>query len=194
MIKKRIGIAALFTLVIALAGGYYWWSRPPVAQPLANDPNYRNINWPELLPKGWDPAQTIKKMDFSQMDDSDPRAWVALQAMRVSWDNAPAEPALNGAKVVMEGFMIPLDAEHEDVKELLLVPYFGACIHTPPPPANQIVHVILDKPAKDLRMMYHIKVRGVLSLQKSEADVGLGTNKSSYQMKAELISTQPNKS
>lgn len=129
----------------------------------------------------------MKKMDFGNMDDGDPRAWVALQAMRLAWDNAPAEPSLNGAKVVLEGFMIPLDAEREDVTELLLVPYFGACIHTPPPPSNQIVHVILDKPAKGLRMMYHIKIRGVLSLQKSEADVGLGTNKSSYQMKAELL-------
>ena len=31
----------------------------------------------------------------------------------------------------------------DDMREFLLVPYYGACIHVPPPPVNQIVHVTL---------------------------------------------------
>jgi len=56
--------------------------------------------------------------------------------------------SLNGLKVRIPGYVVPLDfnadSEH---KEFLLVPYFGACLHTPPPPPNQIVFVKSDPPA-----------------------------------------------
>ncbi|MEM6512772.1 MAG: DUF3299 domain-containing protein, partial [Pseudomonadota bacterium] len=43
-------------------------------------------------------------------------------------------------------FVVPLEySDKGRVKEFLLVPYFGACIHYPPPPPNQIVYVILDE-------------------------------------------------
>ncbi|HSR54015.1 MAG TPA: DUF3299 domain-containing protein [Acidobacteriota bacterium] len=48
---------------------------------------------------------------------------------------------LNGKTVRIPGFMVPLDDDDEAVNEFLLVPYVGACIHTPPPPPNQLVHV-----------------------------------------------------
>jgi hypothetical protein len=37
--------------------------------------------------------------------------------------------------------VVPLDADRSNRREFLIVPYWGACIHTPPPPANQIVLV-----------------------------------------------------
>jgi hypothetical protein len=44
--------------------------------------------------------------------------------------------------VRIPGFIVPLDvAQDGTVSEFFLVPYFGACIHVPPPPANQIVYV-----------------------------------------------------
>ena len=45
----------------------------------------------------------------------------------------------------MPGYMLPLEFEGKGVTEFLLVPWVGACIHTPPPPPNQIVHVTLDE-------------------------------------------------
>lgn len=47
----------------------------------------------------------------------------------------------DGALVKIPGFMVPLEDDAYRVREFLLVPYMGACIHTPPPPPNQIVHV-----------------------------------------------------
>jgi hypothetical protein len=52
---------------------------------------------------------------------------------------------LNGASVKMPGFLLPLEFSDRKITEFLLVPWVGACIHTPPPPPNQIVHVVLDK-------------------------------------------------
>ena len=48
---------------------------------------------------------------------------------------------LNNKEVKIPGYIIPLEYEGLDIKTFLLVPYIGACIHVPPPPANQIVYV-----------------------------------------------------
>lgn len=48
---------------------------------------------------------------------------------------------LNGKRVKIGGYVVPLDFEATTIKEFLLVPFVGACIHVPPPPANQIVYV-----------------------------------------------------
>ena len=55
--------------------------------------------------------------------------------------------ALDGQYVKLPGYVVPLESDEGGVlSEFLLVPYFGACIHVPPPPPNQIVYVKLAKP------------------------------------------------
>ena len=54
--------------------------------------------------------------------------------------------ALDGQVVRIPGYLLPLEFSGKRVSEFLLVPWVGACIHTPPPPPNQIVHVKADKP------------------------------------------------
>lgn len=56
------------------------------------------------------------------------------------WSNTLVD-GLNGQDVRMPGYALPLEFSGTTVTEFLLVPYVGACIHTPPPPPNQIVHV-----------------------------------------------------
>lgn len=53
---------------------------------------------------------------------------------------------LDGKRVELSGYLLPLDFSGKSVSEFLLVPYIGACIHTPPPPPNQIVHAISKTP------------------------------------------------
>jgi hypothetical protein len=50
-------------------------------------------------------------------------------------------PALSGKRVALSGYLLPLEYSEKKTTEFLLVPYVGACIHAPTPPANQIVHV-----------------------------------------------------
>jgi uncharacterized protein len=54
--------------------------------------------------------------------------------------------SLDGQIVRIPGYLLPLEFSGKQVSEFLLVPWVGACIHTPPPPPNQIVHVVADKP------------------------------------------------
>jgi hypothetical protein len=51
---------------------------------------------------------------------------------------------LNGQLIRIPGYALPLEFVESGVKEFLLVPYLGACIHVPPPPPNQMVFVRLD--------------------------------------------------
>ena len=55
--------------------------------------------------------------------------------------DAPVVAELNGKLVKIPGFVVPLEGSDTHLTEFLLVPYFGACIHVPPPPSNQIVYV-----------------------------------------------------
>ena len=56
-----------------------------------------------------------------------------------------ANKKLNGKTIRLPGYLLPLEFENKKVTEFLLVPWVGACIHTPPPPPNQIVHVKLSE-------------------------------------------------
>jgi hypothetical protein len=81
-------------------------------------------------------------------------------------------PELDGKAIVMPGFVLPLEYDGKKVTELLLVPWVGACIHTPPPPPNQIVHVVMaDGQAREIQGFYEpVNVTGTIytkSLSKS---------------------------
>jgi hypothetical protein len=122
-------------------------------------------------------------MRLDMMLDSDPRAAAALERLRQEWDNAPGNPALDGAEVKLPGFVVPLEREGEALREFLLVPYFGACIHVPPPPANQIVHVVANKPVPNAATMDAVWVSGKLALFPTATQMG----RSSYRMQAALV-------
>ena len=69
------------------------------------------------------------------------------------------------------------------MRQFLLVPYFGACIHTPPPPANQIVNVITAHPTEELQMMDAVWVSGTLKTLRNDSLLGM----SGYQLQAVRI-------
>jgi len=108
----------------------------------AETPGYNLIDWNDLMPETWVKDMT-KEMaaagKLSNLQDNSEEANKAMSAMRKKFDEAPIVKAQLNKKVRLPGYVVPLDAERSEKREFLLVPYFGACIHTPPPPANQIV-------------------------------------------------------
>ena len=142
----------------------------------------REISWAELVPKDWDPMKAYKDIDFSKLDDADPKAAELLLKMQQASDNAPANQELNGAMVRIPGFIVPLEEAKGEVTEFLLVPYFGACIHTPPPPANQILHIRPAQGAK-FRAMDTVWVTGKLQVTRNESMMGV----SGYSMTAQTV-------
>jgi hypothetical protein len=140
----------------------------------------RELKWEELVPKDWDPMKEFKGQDMgSGLSDSDPKAQAMMKRLREIWDAAPTVPGLDGQVVRLPGFVVPLDQAADGLKTFLLVPYFGACIHTPPPPSNQIIYVVAQKPAK-VRSMDPVWVRGTLRTERQASAMGA----SSYRLDA----------
>jgi hypothetical protein len=143
----------------------------------------RTIGWEALVPADWDPMKDLKGLNLSILSDADPRAAAALAKLREAWDNAPIHNAMIGQLVRLPGYLVPLEETKEGIKEFLLVPYFGACIHSPPPPANQIVHVLPKTPAKGLRSMDTVWVTGVLGAVRTDSYMGV----SGYRIEATQV-------
>lgn len=145
--------------------------------------DYRELTWDDLIPNDWNPEKELGDINWDELDDADPRAAEALQRLRAVWDSAPAEKSLAGQKVRLAGFVVPLEYKGDEIREFLLVPYFGACIHSPPPPANQIVHVVASKLPASFQPMDPFWVEGTLQLDHSVTDLGI----SGYRMVADHI-------
>jgi uncharacterized protein len=141
---------------------------------------FREITWDDLVPKDWDPLKQFKDANLAMMNDADPRAAALMKKMRETWDNAPTVNAMDGQAVRLPGYLVPLEETKAGISEFLLVPYFGACIHTPPPPSNQIVHVKVAAPAKGVKSMDAVWIQGTLKTLRTDSYMGA----SSYRMSA----------
>lgn len=88
------------------------------------------VYWEDLVPVDYVQPQV-------QLDHTNPMAQQNLQA--------PLVTKYNNKRVKIPGFIVPIEGDMNSATEFLLVPYFGACIHVPPPPPNQIVYVKFPK-------------------------------------------------
>lgn len=176
--KRRLWVAAA---VLAAAGTAL--AQAPAAGA------FREITWEELVPSGWDPMKDVRGLNQGILSDADPRAQAAMKKLREIWDNAPTNAAVDGQKIRIPGYVVPLEESKAGLKEFLLVPYFGACIHTPPPPSNQIVHVLPAK-AASFRSMDTVWVSGTLRVARHDSYMGA----SSYRVEATAVEPYVEKS
>ena len=81
--------------------------------------------------------------------------------------------ALDGVLIRMPGYVVPFDFQSDSkLGEFLFVPYMGACIHTPPPPPNQIIFVRADPAIKIADIWAPYWIEGTLMTEKTENDLG----------------------
>jgi len=170
----------------ATAADYQVGDRLPAAEQDNTAKQYQQVTWDDLLPEDWDPRKAFEGIDLDEMDnldDDDPRADAALQKLKAMWNDAPPNPAINGKAIRIPGFMVPLEFGEKEVTEFLIVPYFGACIHVPPPPANQIIHVQAATPYETESYMDAVWVEGTIELAKSQTELG----DTGYRLKADRV-------
>ena len=137
-----------------------------------------DLDWKQLLPVG-------ERKHYSALPPPpvhDYRGEAGPPAVQVP--DFKANKSLDGATVRLPGFIIPLDARRDGVvDEFLLVPYFGACIHVPPPPPNQLVYVRMAR-RTTLQSPYDAYwITGKLHLQTTTTHLG----SAAYALRAEKI-------
>lgn len=135
----------------------------------------RVIGWDDLIPPGVPYAEIIGQGEIDAIKDT----WLPEfdeNATKLNKD-------LHGAYIKMPGYMLPIDMSTAGVTSFIMVPYVGACIHTPPPPANQLVFVDSKKPWPSDKLWDPVWVTGRMrhELQSTTiADIG-------YALTADLI-------
>jgi uncharacterized protein len=150
----------------------------------------RRLHWRELLPADWDAFSYFHRFrtlfpNVDQIDDSDPVVAAMMQRMREFGHDAPSVASLQGQWVAVPGFLAPLaQSPQGEVTEFLLVPYQGGCIHKPPPPANQAVHVRPQTPVSASDAAQAVWVSGLLDVQRTRTPLGTAA----YQVQAAAIS------
>lgn len=114
---------------------------------------FEPIEWIEMIPE-MDLA-ALRNPPQSLIDIEDGSEEDQLEQRLGNANVAPAESAfqkalvstntvatLQGKAIKIPGFIVPLEfSDDQTITEFFLVPYFGACIHLPPPPPNQIIHI-----------------------------------------------------
>ncbi|HEY4316436.1 MAG TPA: DUF3299 domain-containing protein [Herbaspirillum sp.] len=143
------------------------------AAPAAAKSPYRQILWDALMPADWDPMLPFKGLKLDTMQDGDPRAQKALWKAKKYWEKAPTNPKIDNVAVKIPGFVVSLEREGDALTEFLVVPYYGGCIHVPPPPLNQIIHVHSNKPVEGIRTMDAVWISGTLKIGTTETMMGV---------------------
>lgn len=133
---------------------------------VARAEDYVDLDWADLMPKG---QTTIPPM-LQNLVDHDKQPMSSDQPMstgvRTDW---------NGQIVRLPGYILPIDYSGTGVTAFILVPYVGACVHVPPPPANQLVFVTTNQPYETSGLYEAVNVIGmfgVSSLSTHIADIG----------------------
>lgn len=120
-----------FGLALLLAG---CGAEPAVPAP--SGAPARTLDWLELMP----PEDIAVLEALGEVDHS------GTGATEVHTSGRPVL-VMNGVHGKLPGYVVPVDFDDEGrITEFFLVPYFGACIHLPPPPPNQIIHVFAQEP------------------------------------------------
>lgn len=145
---------------------------------------FEEVDWDSLIPEDWRPDAIMAEYPVDELSDDDPRAIELMARLRELWDAAPVVPDFDGRKIKLPGFVVPLELDSEYISEFLLVPYYGACIHVPPPPANQTVHVKAESGAEYAGGLFDtVWVSGTISVEAKSSELG----EAGYQIKATRI-------
>ena len=122
---------------------------------------YRDLEWYAMVPR--DEIEALKHPPPVDHTGS-------MRAQQVgTYDTVPE---LDGQKVRLAGYIVPLEADDKgNLTEFFLVPYYGACIHVPPPPPNQIVYVKLEHGVEPPEITDPYGVKGVLRARRTGNDL-----------------------
>jgi hypothetical protein len=132
----------------------------------------KRIGWEDLMPEG--ESERLAQMYQAQMAMlfSSPIAEGGAGDVGIQIGTFNTVKELNGKKVVIPGYTVPFEfGPDAQIKEFLLVPQFGQCLHNPPPPPNQTIFVMADKPIKMKDLAQAVWIEGTIYTQIQESEL-----------------------
>jgi hypothetical protein len=145
--------------------------------PGAAEEQWPELDWLELMPE--EDLRLLESLPQVDHEGGGPAALLdEILTGRVV-------PEMDGTRARIPGFVVPLKTvgPEQRIVEFFLVPYYGACIHVPPPPPNQIIHVTY-KPGFTLTGLHEpVWIQGTLKTKSVENDIA----SSSYKLVSEKV-------
>ena len=123
----------------------------------------KEITWDDLIEPGVPYSQIIGEGEVDEQNDR----WLP----EFDENGTKLNAALDGAYVKLPGYIIPWDISSAGVTSFILVPYVGACLHTPPPPPNQLVFVTTQKPWPSQDLWNAVWVTGLMQHELQSTEV-----------------------
>ncbi|WP_339724591.1 DUF3299 domain-containing protein [uncultured Paraglaciecola sp.] len=165
-----------------------------VAEPLQQQ-KYQTLDWIALMPQDdldalmnppdflldiQDGSEQDSMESFGELSPDDLKSQRFQQALR----STQVVNTYDKKAIRLPGFIVPLQTNDAQlVTEFFIVPYFGACLHMPPPPPNQIIYAELDKGFALDNLYDAFWFEGVLSTEIKENELGA----SAYRMQLDNI-------
>ncbi|MGB0214254.1 MAG: DUF3299 domain-containing protein [Alteromonas oceani] len=137
---------------------------------VVNASEVKEVYWEDLVPPDFNELAPQQATDHNNK-------------MAQLQPDAPVVDIYNGERVKVPGFIVPLEGTAELTTEFLLVPFFGACIHVPPPPSNQIVHVKMNEGVPVENLYDAVWVEGIFSTTRYSSDLAAA----GYSMQGEAV-------
>jgi hypothetical protein len=171
-VKNSLGIAlsgsCIAMLLCCMTARTAETTGPVAAAEAASSGSVMEIEWRDLLPEteraGASLAPPTAVHDYLLGESTPPPD----QPMNFGINTGLADRIVR-----LPGFIVPLELDERGrVTELFLVPFFGACIHVPPPPPNQIVHVTMAAPLELGAMTAAYWITGRMSISTRKTRLG----------------------
>ncbi len=151
-------IASLVAISLSINAQANWWQIFNKDEATKPQGEIAEVTWEDLIPDDFvqpeNPFVTMTQEEIDKIMDGSDESNAELDRLQKEFNYAPVVDDLDGKRVKIPAYVTPLEYNADaGMKEFLLVPYLGACIHTPPPPANQVVHAESSEAIK-IRAMY----------------------------------------
>ena len=189
-IKSTIASASLAIFLSACQPAAKENQTPPVSETQLED--VETLVWEDLMPSGEEEILEKLYADFYETQENQFREQLTLSEAANAKDNLISlidegsvqdtmeqigtynvVEGLDGAKIRLPGYVVPLDfSASSEYDQFLLVPYFGACLHTPPPPPNQIVFVKSSPATKITAIDEPVWIEGIMKTGKFGSELG----------------------
>ena len=157
---------------------------------------FKTVEWADLIPPEvleilLNPPSYIAEIEDGSAEDqitSQMKNTLAEEeedAYRRALASTDVNPSMDGQKIRIPGFVVPLEFDEEQtISQFFLVPYFGACLHMPPPPPNQIILVDAPEGVQMSALYEPFWLEGEVSTVVTENDMA----KSAYAMQLHKLS------
>ena len=188
MNSKRLWMATITVciLLISVSGQAGWW---PFSDDKDKDVSeITTIYWEDLIPDDFvqpeNPFATMSQEEVDKLLDGSDESNARLNQLQEEFNYAPVVDELDGKRVKIPAYVTPLEFDGQTkMSEFLLVPYVGACLHTPPPPANQVVHANSDEVVEFKNIYDPIWAIGTIRAETVQSDLA----ESGYRLEIESV-------